>query len=110
MKEFHFKSWMIGALRRASYKYPPRYLALNNARVSRGVYRCAICKGDHPRKNVQVDHVEPVIGMEGFVDWQVYVTRMFPDISGFQLLCKPCHNKKSKEENAKRRSVKKSKV
>jgi hypothetical protein len=111
VKTFIFKSWMIGALRKASYRYPPRYGVMNEAKVERGKYRCAHCQQIHPRKDVQVDHVVPVVPIEGFPtlpdgnpNWNVYIHRMFPTSDGFQVLCTGCHNVKTQSENSGRRA------
>lgn len=101
---FDKKEWIKLAIRRASYKYPPRYTAKVNARKGRNQYECAACHNLFPNKLVQVDHKEPVINPEtGFVDWNDYVERMFCDIEGMQILCTACHVAKSKEENSRRK-------
>jgi len=96
--------WLIQALRRISYRWPPRSLVMKEARVARGKYRCAECGEVFGRQEVQVDHVHPVINPEtGFVDWNTYIARLFCPKSGWQILCKPDHHKKSAQENAIRR-------
>jgi hypothetical protein len=96
--------WLKKAIRRVSYKFPPRYRVKVEARVSRGQYRCNICKGVFPNSEIQLDHVEPVVNPEtGFMDWNDYILRMFPDASGFQVVCRDCHNNKSAAENSVRR-------
>lgn len=111
MKTFIFKPWMIGQIRRISYRYPPRYETMNAAKVERGKYRCASCKEIHQRKDTAVDHIIPVIDPAvGFVDWNTYLERMFCGPEGFQVLCKTCHDNKTQDENKVRQSVKKRKV
>lgn len=101
---FDKKEWIKLAIRRASYKYPPRYTAKVNARRGRNQYECALCNKLFPNKSVQVDHKNPVIDPStGFVDWNDYVHRMFCDLDGFQILCTDCHIAKSKEENSRRK-------
>lgn len=100
--EFH--KWMMNGLRRISYRWPPRYKTKLAARVERGVYKCARkgC-GNHPAKEVQLDHIKPVIDPKtGFVDWNTYIERLFVGPSGWQVLCKKHHKQKSKRENARR--------
>jgi hypothetical protein len=52
-----------------------------------------------------LDHVEPVVSLKGFTNWEDYVQRMFPNIDGipnpkgFQILCNLCHDNKSLNEN-----------
>lgn len=104
---FDKKSWIKNAIRRASYKFPPRYTTKTLARVERNKYKCGICGELKTNKEVQLDHKEPVINPEtGFVDWNDFVERMFPDLDGWQLLCSECHEAKSIAENAIRRQKK----
>ncbi len=76
-------------------------------------YECNHCKGLFQGNRVQVDHVEPVEPVErveyaDFYDrMRQYFDRLFVPVEGLQILCKECHKKKSKEENAKRRENKK---
>lgn len=68
------------------------------------MYKCAKCLNNFDRKDTQMDHIEPVIEAEvGFVDWNTYVERLFVKASGYQCLCRFCHQEKSKAENKKRR-------
>lgn len=66
-------------------------------------YECAHCKENHPSKNVQVDHVTP-IGKQppwppnGDGSWDRYISRVFCTQENLQVLCKPCHKTKSKQE------------
>lgn len=100
---FDKKEWIKLAIRRASYKYPPRYTAKVNARRGRNQYECAICKKLVPNKLIQIDHLQPVVSVEGFKDWNDYVERMFCDLSGLQAICIDCHKVKSNAENEMRR-------
>lgn len=95
-------------LRRASYKWGPRNRALYSARVSRGIYRCVMCGPDilHPKKNIRIDHIHPVVPVTGWDDWNGYIVRMFCEVEGFQILCKPHHKDKTNAENATRRALK----
>lgn len=82
-------------------------------------YKCADCGEEFPRKEVQCDHIEPVIDpKEGFKGWDEYIKRMlcldekleadFLYIAKYklQILCSDCHTKKSTAENATRHEVK----
>jgi 5-methylcytosine-specific restriction endonuclease McrA len=95
--------WLKKELRRTSYKWQPRKLALARARVSRGKYTCALCQEIFGNKFIQLDHINPVIepGV-GFVDWNTYVERLFCDTKNYQVLCKGCHGAKTLIENEKR--------
>ena len=90
------QKWLIPKLRRISLQWKPRAKALKEARVARGRYECAVCYCVSGPKDVDLDHVNPVIDpVTGFVDWNSYIERLFAEDSGFQVLCKPCHHKKT---------------
>jgi len=53
------------------------------------------------KSGCDLDHVNPIVDPEkGFESWDVYIDRLFN--GEMQVLCKPCHKKKSMEENASR--------
>lgn len=97
------KRLIIQVLRRASYIWRPRGECRKKARISRGVYRCAMCFEHFKLKETVVDHITPVVDpMKGWISWDVYIDRMFCSERGFQVLCKPCHGMKTLKENALR--------
>jgi hypothetical protein len=98
-KTFNLKSFIINTLRKASYRFPPRNESMKNARIERGKYRWNNCKGSFGPKEINVDHINPVIGEDGFISWDRYIERMFPNIEGFQVLCKICHDVKTEQED-----------
>lgn len=107
-KPFDLHKFILQWLRRGSYRMRARTIAMTWARVSRGKYNCAKCNKTFGRKEIQVDHLIPVVDpLIGFVDWETYINRLFVDAAGLQILCKPCHKEKSKSENEIRREVKK---
>lgn len=88
--------WIMHELRRIHTKWPPRKLAYTSARVSRGQYTCAHCKNIFRPKEIDLDHIDPVINPQtGFVDWNTYITRLFIPQNGYQVLCKRCHKTKT---------------
>jgi len=111
IKDKFLRNWLIQKLRRMSYQWPARKAALKKARVSRGKYRCAMCEDAgvdalYGPKQINVDHIIPVISVDdGFVDWNIYIERLFCSEDGFQILCKPCHEIKTYLENDIRRQV-----
>src|SRR5882757_9085079 len=109
MTVFNKQKWIMTALRRVSYRYPPRNAAKIAARKERGKYECADCRNLYGPKEIQLDHVTPVISEEGFEDWNCYIERLFCDYAGYQVLCSECHQKKTNEENETRRLNKVSK-
>jgi len=106
--EARFNSFIKSALRQASRRWAPIQQAKTNARVSRGLYECAHCKGHVPPtirngskrdKNVFVDHIHPIIDpAKGFTTWDECIERMFCELDGLQVLCKDCHDTKTNEE------------
>lgn len=113
------QSFIKSALRSGSQRWPPRYEALNEAKRGKSInestgrlaehYECANCNGLFPAKLVVVDHIEPVVPISGFNTWDEVISRMFCPVSGLQVLCKPCHKIKTKEENDLRRANTKNK-
>lgn len=110
--EARFHSFIKSSLRAASRRWPPKYETLNDACVGTKTnvktgrlakhYRCAICSGEFPAKEVQVDHKEPIIDPTvGFVDWDLVIDRMFCEKNNLQVLCTdPCHKSKTAAEKA----------
>jgi hypothetical protein len=113
--ESRFNSFVRSALRRAAW--PPKYQAIRNAYVKDGInpktrrkcklHRCSQCDELFPQKDMQADHVIPVIGIEGFVDWNTYIDRLFCEKDGFKVMCKPCHKEITNEERIARAKYKK---
>lgn len=104
-KPLNIKSFIIQLLRRGTYKWPPRTEAMRNARVERGLYKCAMCESLFGPKSIKVDHVEPVVNVtKGFETWDIYIARMYPeDPSKFQILCISCHDSKTAIERELRK-------
>lgn len=105
MAVFNLQRWLIAWLRRGSYRVPGVYSEVKNrARISRGLYKCAKCKGEFKNGDYQIDHIRPVIDTNtGFTNFDDYIKRLYCGPDGLQLLCKPCHAKKTAKENKKRR-------
>jgi hypothetical protein len=99
------KTFVINALRRASYRWYGRYNALKEAKVARNQYKCPMCPEGtlHPKKNIQIDHKDPIVPVSGWDSWEGLIDRLFCDTSGFQILCLEHHKAKSNAENEQRR-------
>jgi hypothetical protein len=94
-------------LRRASYRWPWRNVAIKRAWLEWGKYKCEKCKKVVPSKEKQLDHTQPVVDIKkGFEGWDKYCERLFTDSLGFKVLCLSCHEKKTKRENVARRKYK----
>jgi hypothetical protein len=104
---FYFiKSALRGA------RWPVKYAAVRTAYVEDGInpatgrkcklHRCEDCRGLFPQNGVQADHVIPVVGPEGFQNWDLYIKRLFCEVEGFRILCKACHAQVTNIERAER--------
>ena len=63
---------------------------------------CNECREAFPMKEVQVDHIMPVIPINQTIHelgWNEYISRLFCLLINLQVLCKPCHKKKCALEN-----------
>lgn len=97
------KTWLRWQLRKISLRWPARSQAMARARVERGVYRCEGCEALTPAKNIQADHIIPVVGPNGFTNWDDFIQRLFCSVENYQILCKKCHDVKTLAENKERR-------
>ena len=70
---------------------------------------CAGCKGVFTAANVNVDHAQPVISIGHSASTKTLdelIDQLWCNPSNLQILCKKCHNKKSKQEQKERRQHK----
>lgn len=106
-KKYNKKTFVVGALRRASIRWPPRNEALKRARVDRGLYKCSSCQQTFKKQEVHLDHVIPVISPQcGFIGFDDFIEKLFCDVNGFQILCKYCHEVKTMLEDELRKQFK----
>jgi hypothetical protein len=105
--ESRFWSFIRSNLRLASRKWPPVYQALEKVRRPsqsknkrlKWEFRCESCNKWFPRKEVEVDHIEPVGSLKCFDDLPGFVRRLFCEADGFAVLCKKkCHYNKTQEK------------
>lgn len=69
-------------------------------------FKCNKCGKWERRKNVSVDHIIPVIPTNSvFTTWDDFINRLFCDISNLQILCKSCHDEKTKKERDQRKKI-----
>jgi 5-methylcytosine-specific restriction endonuclease McrA len=112
-----FNSFVKSALRSASQRWPVKYKVLSEAFVGQKTneksgrlakhFKCNSCKEDFPAKDVQVDHIKPIIDpVVGFSSWDDVVYNMFCERDNLQVLCKTCHNVKTKQEKEERKNAK----
>lgn len=114
MTEAQFFSWILSNARRLTIRWKPRNDKLNEGRReykgpdkrTKWEYSCEICCLWFKRKEIELDHIEPLGGMSCFSDIERWFRRAFVEKDGFRRLCVGCHHKIThSEENkdAKRR-------
>jgi len=112
--EARYKAFIMGVLRAGVRKWEQFWQAKKDASVGRRVnkktgklaehYLCADCGGLFVARDIQVDHVDPVIEPAvGFVDWDTTIDRMFCEKDNLQVLCKECHKAKTNRERKERK-------
>ena len=104
-----YRTFIVSALRAASRRWPPKHETLQEAyagqltnpktkRISKH-YKCKACEQIYPGKEVQVDHIEPVVSTTaGFTTWDAFIERLFCEKENLQVLCSPCHDIKTQKE------------
>lgn len=111
-----YRSFITSTLRSGMRRWPPKWKALKAAELGKKTnkksgkmamhYKCAMCEKEYTSKDVQVDHIEPVVNpTTGFVSWDVYIDRMFCEKHNLQVLCTSCHKTKTKEEKDESKRV-----
>jgi len=65
------------------------------------VYKCNGCKGLFKSTEVQVDHIKPAGTLKDYSDLPAFVQNLFCEEDNLQVLCKECHDTKTKEERKK---------
>lgn len=106
-------SFITSVIRRGFTRWPPKFEVLNNAKQGKKInestrrlaehYQCNVCKGSFIGKEVEVDHINPIVPVSGFVSWDSFIDNLFCELSNLQVICKTCHAKKSKLENEERK-------
>jgi len=87
-----FRFWipMQKALEKAS-----RPSQSTNKRIKKE-YQCAHCNNWFKRTDVQIDHIEECGSLNCYDDIVPFLKRLTKEnISAYQILCKPCHKKKT---------------
>ena len=111
--EARFRAFIISALRAHMKRFPPKWKALKAAMVGKRInkrtgrqaehYLCASCGDFFVARDVQVDHIDPVVSPEeGFQDWWTYFNRLYCEADNLQVLCKQCHKDKTNAERKER--------
>lgn len=111
-----FNSFVKSALRSASQRWPPKFKCLHAAKTGKKInwktgrvaehYQCNSCKKEFPLKEVQVDHIIPIVPFTGFTTWDEVINNMFCEQDSLQVLCLSCHKQKTLAEKALRKENK----
>jgi hypothetical protein len=107
-KIYNLKTRIVAGIRKVWRFSPLRTEVKKRCRVKIGIYRCEKCRKltDH----VDIDHkepaVDPVLGWQGY---DIFIQRLFCDVSNLQGICLRCHELKSDKES-KVRKVNKKKI
>ena len=108
-----YRSFIKSGLRSASQRWPPRYKVLAASRRGKRInpasgrlaemHECRNCKSLFPTKEVEVNHIIPVVPVKGFDSWDGVIERLFCEENGLEVLCKPCHKIVTDEEKKQRK-------
>jgi 5-methylcytosine-specific restriction endonuclease McrA len=109
-KEPDLKRWLVPKLRRISVQWPAREIAKKLSRIERGYHKCAMCGEKIHYKQIEMDHIVPVIKIDKTtksIDWNEYLERLFCKVSNFQAICRVCHEAKTLLESNLRQEKRK---
>lgn len=106
MTESAFWGSIRSALRQKSRWWKPAAEAKLRARKAykgpnkrrKWEYKCAKCKKYFMEKEINVDHIVPAGTLRCYDDLPGFVERLFCEVDGLQVLCNPCHDKKTQQE------------
>jgi len=112
--EGRLQGFIVGVLRAGHKRWPFKYEVKNEAKTEKKVnpssgrvaqfYSCAGCGEEFTNKEVEVDHISPVVDPKvGFVDWNTFIARLFSPKENYQLLCRQCHLIKSNLEKKEKK-------
>jgi 5-methylcytosine-specific restriction endonuclease McrA len=103
------KGRIMSALRRIWLYSENRKEAIKRDVTSDGYRRCNKCRA--LTEDYAVDHDPSVVPTIGWDSWDGVITRMFCDSDKLQILCHPCHSRKSSgEANTRKESRAKKKL
>jgi len=107
------KGFITSVLRSGARRWPAKFESLSDACIGQKVnwktgrlakhYICNACKKEFTSKDVEVDHISPVVDpATGFVNWDVFIERLYCPKENLQCICKECHKLKTKTERKKK--------
>ena len=103
LTESAFFGKIRSALRNTFRYWKPMYAKLKQAKVG-SKYRCAMCNELYTRKEVEIDHIVGAGSLRSYDDIAGFVKRLTEEnIDLYQVLCKPCHVIKSKNDRSNKK-------
>lgn len=108
--ESEYWAFIRSGLRAKSNRWPVKYDCLNAAkRPYKGPnkrqkfeFLCNFCKDWFPQKLVSVDHIFPIGSLRCADDLSRFVTLLFCEMDNLQVLCKECHDEKTRRDRLQR--------
>lgn len=104
MTKSAFFSMIRSSLRKASRWWKPvqeckikarkKHNGLN--KKQKWEYKCAQCNKYFKEKDISVDHIIECGSLNNFDDIGDFCKRLFVEVDGLQILCKLCHDEKTK--------------
>lgn len=105
--EARFWQFIRSLLRKGWTRWPPKHnkkkeqrRKSNNPKL-RWEYQCESCLEWFRDKEVEVNHIEEVGSLKKFDDLPRFVERLYVSERYLELLCVPCHQKKTKKTKEK---------
>lgn len=92
----HFRYWKPATKAKVDARRPYN----GDNKRQRWEYRCEKCNEWYADKETQIDHIIPVGSLRCGEDLVGFLERLTPE-SGFQLMCKPCHQEKTNRERSR---------
>lgn len=100
MSKFDLEDFVIKTLRSKLKRTPQYTRARQRAYVERGRYRCHLCNKILHYKKFQMDHINPIVTLDGKNNGLVAkIKRIFCDENGLQYICIIDHKIKTNLEN-----------
>jgi hypothetical protein len=96
--------WACRGIREAWMRSPLRYEALRRVKVKPNEYKCEGCGKIFKYREVEVDHVKPVVPEGDWDGLQQYAYRMYCPPEQLRVLCADgCHLEKTNAERTRRK-------
>lgn len=61
-------------------------------------YTCAMCASSFLKKDIQIDHINPIGSFKSLDEISKFISRLYCPYDNLQVLCKSCHREKTNDE------------